>query len=344
VSILASRNAPRAGFLMIRVAERSTAPAQPAVPGWCGNTLYSGGVNVLAVTLALLGAAMFAISSSIQHQAAESAPASAEGLVGLLNYLMRRPAWLLGQLLATCAFAFHASALHAGPIAVVQPIVVSGIVWAVPVRAAISRSMPSLPELRAVSLTAFGLAVFLVASNPTEGREASLGWGTVGLTAGVVVVAVGANAAAAATSGDPRRRAFFLGVVGGVLFGLVAGLVKLTLQELNTDGWGSMLSSWPPYGVLVAGAGGVLTNQRAYRTAGLSASMPALNIVNGLTSLVFGFTVFSEVPRHSPMFLLIEAGALVCMAAGLWLLIQLEEQHQLPEVASEGQASPSSSS
>jgi hypothetical protein len=44
------------------------------------------------------------------------------------------------------------------------------------------------------------------------------------------------------------------------------------------------------------------------------------------------------------MFLLIEAGALVCMAAGLWLLIQLEEQHQLPEVASEGQASPSSSS
>jgi hypothetical protein len=86
-----------------------------------------------------------------------------------------------------------------------------------------------------------------------------------------------------------------------------------------------MLTAWPTYGLLLAGAGGVLTNQRAYRAAGLSASMPALNIVNGLTSLTFGFTVFSEVPRHSPLFLVIEAGALGCMAFGLWMLIQLEE-------------------
>ena len=301
-------------------------------------------MNVLAVTLALLGAATFALSTSIQHQAAETAPASVEGLVGLLAYLVRRPAWLLGQFLATCAFALHASALHAGPIAVVQPIVVSGIVWAVPVRAAISRSLPSLPELRAVMLTASGLAVFLVASDPSKGSDASLGWGTVGLTAAVLVVAIAANAAAAATQRDPRRRAFFLGVVGGVLFGLVAGMVKLALQQLNDGGWAAMLTSWPLYGVLLAGAGGVLTNQRAYRIAGLSASMPALNIVNGLTSLVFGFTVFSEVPRHSPVFVVIEAAALGCMAAGLWLLIELEEQHQQVEATLEDQASPSTSS
>jgi hypothetical protein len=31
------------------------------------------------------------------------------------------------------------------------------------------------------------------------------------------------------------------------------------------------------------------------------------------------------VPRHSPLFLVIEAGALGCMAFGLWMLIQLEE-------------------
>ena len=47
-----------------------------------------------------------------------------------------------------------------------------------------------------------------------------------------------------------------------------------------------------------------------------------------VTSLVIGFTVFSEVPRHSPLFLLIEVGALGCMAAGLWMLIRFEEAHQ----------------
>jgi hypothetical protein len=291
-------------------------------------------VTVLAVTLALMSAATFAISTSVQHQAAEKAPASAHSVVALLGYLVRRPLWLLGQLLATCAFALHASALHAGPIAVVQPIVVSGIVWAVPARAAISRRMPSVTELRAVLVTATGLAVFLVASDPTAGKDASLGAGTIALI-GLGVLVAGTAEVAASRAGERRRKAFFLGVVGGVLFGLVAGFLKLALQELNDGGLGAMLLAWPTYGVLLAGAGGVLTNQRAYRTAGLSASMPALNIVNGLTSLVIGFTVFSEVPRHTPLFLLIEAGALACMAAGLWMLIRFEEAHQLEEAQPE---------
>jgi hypothetical protein len=290
-------------------------------------------VTGLAMTLALCSAATFAMSTSVQHQAASGAPESVTGLAGLLGYLVRRPLWLLGQLLATCAFALHASALHAGPIAVVQPIVVSGIVWAVPARAALSRRMPSQDELRAVLVTAAGLAVFLVASDPTAGTDAGLGLGTILLVGAGVLVAGAANVAASRVRGEPRRRAFFLGVVGGVLFGLVAGLLKLALQELNDGGWEGLLTAWPTYALLLAGAGGVLTNQRAYRTAGLSASMPALNIVNGLTSLAFGFTVFSEVPRHTPLFLVIEVFALGCMAVGLWLLVRLEEARQQPDNA-----------
>ena len=279
----------------------------------------------LAITLALLCAATFAVSTSVQHQAAEGAPESAKGIVALIGYLLRQPAWLVGQVLALCAFFLHASALNAGAIAVVQPIVVSGIVWAVPARAALSRRLPSVVEVRAVLVTALGLAVFLVASNPSRGSRAGLGLGTIGLAALVVVLAVVVNFAASRVRDEPRRKAFLLGVVGGLLFGLVAGFLKLALQELNDGGPGAMLTAWPTYALLFAGAGGVLTNQRAYRTAGLSASMPALNIVNGLTALTFGFTVFSEVPRHSPLFLVIEAAALGCMATGLYMLVKLEE-------------------
>ena len=58
-------------------------------------------MTVLAVTLALLSAAAFAVSSSVQQKAAEGAPVTATGLVGLLGYLVRRPPWLIGQFLAT---------------------------------------------------------------------------------------------------------------------------------------------------------------------------------------------------------------------------------------------------
>ena len=64
--------------------------------------------------------------------------------------------WLLGQLFATLAFVLHAVALHFGPLAIVQPIVVSGIVWAVPARAALSRRLPTSQEVVAVSVTAAG--------------------------------------------------------------------------------------------------------------------------------------------------------------------------------------------
>ena len=289
---------------------------------------------IVAVLLALACAATFAVSTSVQHHAAGNAPESASGLFRLLGYLVRRPLWLLGQLLATLGFVLHALALHAGPIAIVQPIVVSGIIWAVPIRSAMNRHLPSAAELRGVVLTAVGLAVFLVASNPTAGTDANQGLVSVLLVAGGAVLALLANFAANATHTEARRRAFFLGITAGILFGLVAGLLKMTLQAFDDAGLVGVLTTWPTYGLLLAGAGGVLTNQRAYQIAGLSASMPVLNIFNVLAALIFGLTVFDEVPRHSPLLVLVEAVALGCIGFGLFLLVRLEETFLRPPVAS----------
>jgi hypothetical protein len=290
---------------------------------------------IWAILLALACATTFAVSTSVQHQAAEEAPESASGLLALLGYLIRRPLWLLGQVLATCAFVLHALALHAGALALVQPIVVSGIVWAVPARAAMNRHMPAWSEIRAVVLTAGGLAVFLVASSPTEGVDADRGWTSRLVALGAVALAVLATLIAENISNRPRQKSFFLGVTAGLLFGLVAGLLKMSLEAFARGGIHLVLTSWPVWGLLLAGAGGVLTNQRAYRVAALSASMPVLNIVNVLTALTFGYTVFHEVPRHSPLFIAIEVLALAAVSVGLWLLVNLEEGARLlPSIGS----------
>lgn len=279
---------------------------------------------IAALLLALACAATFAVSTSVQHHAAENAPASASGLLGLLGYLARRPLWLLGQVLATLGFVFHALALHAGALAVVQPVVVSGIVWAVPLRSAMNRRWPSWPEVRAVVVVATGLAVFLVASDPTAGEDGSRGVESAVLALVGVLLALAANTMAGIAQA-PRRRAFWLGVTAGVLFGMVAAMLKLALEALNDGGVTGLLLAWPSYALLLAGAGGVLTNQRAYRTAGLSASMPVLNIVNVLVALTFGLLVFDEVPRHSPLLLVLEVAALAAIGVGLVLLVRLEE-------------------
>jgi len=276
-------------------------------------------VTGLAVAFALLSACSVAFSTSLQHQAAELAPQSVTGTWGLVQHLVRRPLWLLGQLLGTLAFVMHALALRNGPITLVQPVVVSGIVLAVGVRAGMSRQLPRPWEIAAVLLAAAGLATFLVVSAPSPGPQPTLGAAALLTVLGCILIAVTAIGVAQRIA-NPTRRAFLLGAGAGILFALVAVLLKLSTTTFAEDGLTGLVSTWPPYLLLVAGLGGVLCNQVAYRSARLSSSMPALNVVNCLVALFFGYVVFHEVPRHTPAAVIVEVLALGAMLTGLWIL------------------------
>ncbi len=268
---------------------------------------------------ALLSASTVAFSTSVQHQAAELTPAHVVGTWALLAHLVRRPLWLGGQILGTVALVMHALALHFGPIALVQPLVISGIVLAVPVRAAIGKRLPGAREMTAVGIAAVGLATFLVASAPSQGSRAGLGPLPLLMVLGCLGVAA-ATVTLARRIVDATRRAFLLGTAAGILFAMVAVLLKMFVDELAARGLAGVFATWPPYLLAVAGLSGVLCNQLAYRSARLSSSMPVLNIVDCLIALAFGYVVFHEVPRHSTGAIVLEALALAAMLAGLWIL------------------------
>ena len=83
------------------------------------------------------------------------------------------------------------------------------------------------------------------------------------------------------------------------------------------------------------GIAGITINQLSYRCARLSASMPALNIVNVLVALLFGYLVFNEVPRHTPAALVVELAAAAAIGWGLLQLARFED-----EVAAEDDQAP----
>jgi hypothetical protein len=284
-------------------------------------------VDVIALGAAIASATGFAASTSLQHHAAGSAPEGTRGLGAFVRYLLSTPTWLVGQFLALMSFFLHAVALHFGPLALVQPIVVSGVVIAVPARSALSKRWPSSAELVAVSVATLGLAVFLVASDPSQGHNAAPGWGPFLFTvSGMVAAALAVWASVVLTRlHRPRRAAAMLGVSAGVFFGVVAGLVKLTIGVWVDDGVVAMLMTWPLYFLLVCGAGGILSNQRAYTLAGLSASLPMLNIVNVVVALFFGLLVFDEMPAHGALAIALQVAALATVMAGLLMVARVEE-------------------
>jgi drug/metabolite transporter (DMT)-like permease len=242
--------------------------------------------------------------------------------------VVTRPAWLLGITIGAVAFVLHAGALKLGAIALVQPIMITGVVLAVPVRAALDRSLPTKGELRSVLITALGLAAFLVVANPVPSadlpdRQAAL-LGTL-LCFGLAAVA----SAVGARAHRPRTHALWLGISAGVLFGLVAGLLKLIVGEIGDASPAELLTSWPLWALIGAGVSGMAINQRAYQIAPLSMSMPVLNIVDVLVALGLGAWAFGEAPAHSPLALVIQAMALACMAFGLQ---QIARTHERTEV------------
>jgi hypothetical protein len=297
-----------------------------------------GGV-LLPVLTALASACGFALSTSLQHRVAGTVPRSVRGPVQMLRRLVTTPTWVAGVLVGFLSLLLHALALDLGSIAVVQPLMVAGVVLAVPVRAALDRRRPSSKELVSVTVAASGLAAFVVVAEPRPGTI-QVAEGTIavlvlaGLVAAGAIVVVGGIA----TSVDGREqshsvarsvsqsvsqpiswsRAVCLGVGSGVLFGITAGMLKLIARDVGASGLLALASGWHLWGLIGAGALGLALNQYAYQAAPLSASLPVVNVVDVVVALAFGWVVFGEVPAHGAMSLLVQAGALVCVAGGLW--------------------------
>lgn len=269
-----------------------------------------------AVLVAIASAIGFSIANPIQHRAAGAAPEGSRGAVSLMLHLLRRPAWVLGTCLGIVSLVLHGVAVHLGALAVVQPIATSGMVFAVLGRPLLDRKAPTRREIVGALVTAVGLTTFIIASNPhtkTKGDESTTALVFIG-------VAVTVAAALAYAAGRQRRnngRGFLIGCATGVLFGALAGVLKLTAGVVADGGLIGAITHWPLYMLIVVGIGGVILNQHAYQRSPLSVTMPALNVVDVLVAVGFGYAVFGEVPSHSPLAVVVEVIALLLMAAGV---------------------------
>ncbi len=95
------------------------------------------------VVPAALGSALAAATSSVlQHRSARSAPVARRATGRLLGHLVTRPVWLAGLVAGAAGLVLHALALSGGRLAVVQPLLVSGMLFALPVSVALEGRRP----------------------------------------------------------------------------------------------------------------------------------------------------------------------------------------------------------
>jgi drug/metabolite transporter (DMT)-like permease len=248
-------------------------------------------VVLVAVVAALASAIGFAAGSALQHRVASGPSASDESRTGFITRLVRRPLWLMGLGLSAASFGLHALALSRGDLALVQPVIVSGIVFSVLIRAGLDHRWPPRRTMIWLVATWAGLALFLLVRPiaTTHSVHSSLAPLFVLIGAPLVILAT----LVARRAKHDRIRGLLLGSASGLLFGLVAGLVKLVLADLR-QGWGHVFTHWTLWALLVVGAWAILLLQWAYQATRISLVAPAVNISQVLVAIAFGILVMGE--------------------------------------------------
>lgn len=277
----------------------------------------------MEILLALAAALLFALGSVLQQKAGLDNPETGEGSgAGLLVRMAKRPVWLAGVAADALGFVGQAVALTIGRLAVVQPLLATSMVFALPLGARLTGQRVSRSDVGAAVLVCVSLVAFLVVANPTGGRDdAPLGqW----LVAGAVCGGFCVPLVLAAMRARPAIKAALLGCATGILFGLSAALTKAVGDQFE-EGVLTVLVDWHLYALIVIGYVSMTFNQMALSTGVLAPALATSMAIDPIASVVLGTTLLEESLHESTLGIIATVFSLAAAIAGMAILARTSE-------------------
>jgi drug/metabolite transporter (DMT)-like permease len=245
----------------------------------------------MASVLALIAAFLFAVAATLQQKGAldlgEVSLAHPKSLIRLATQLW----WLFGTLALLAGWAFQAGALDRGRVAIIQPLLVTTVVFALPLGYFLTRQHVGLREILGAVVIVAGLALFAVFGDPAGGRDNAPNneW-----LIAIAVIAVGSAVILIFGSrGGLAMKAAVYGTVSGVMFGLAATLTKPVLTALH-ESIDTVLGTWQLYALTVAGGLGFVLQQVSLGTGRLAPSVATVSVANPIVSVLLAVILLQE--------------------------------------------------
>ena len=284
---------------------------------------------MLSYFLAVLAACANATSSVLQRKANKKVPQDENASLRQIRRLLHEPVWFGGIAAITAGFLLQASALGAGELAVVEPILVLELPLTLILAARIlgSSNMGGREWGSTLAMTV-GLAGLLFFLNPTAGRtdQVHLYVWLIGIGVNLALVLVlaawgrkGPAGRGGGHDGSSSHQAAVFGVAGGSAFGLTAALMKGMTSHFD-QGWGAIFTSWQLYAMIATGALGMFLVQSALNAGRLIAAQPGLTLSDPIISILWGVLAFHEHVRGGMFPLLFAALSTVVLAGAVFVL------------------------
>jgi len=248
----------------------------------------------IAALLALGAAFFIAIGDVIHQRTAHEVTDEPVSHTELFMRLLRDRQWWLGSIVAAVGFALQAAALGLGSVLLVQALLVTSLLFALPISARLSHRRVTRWEWTWAALLAAAVAVIVTVGNPTAGHSrASLEtWTAVIVVLGpaLVLCVVGARIWSGPVS------AVLLAVVPGALWGLFAVLTKGVVDRLD-DGLLALLRTPELYVWVLVAIAGTSWQQSSFRAGALTATLPTMTVAEPVVGSVLGVVVLGETLR-----------------------------------------------
>ena len=267
----------------------------------------------MAVAAALASAVFLAIGIVIRQRATMDVPPDQGVSTVMVATLLRRPLWWAGTGAAVTGYLFQAVALAFGSLLLVAPLLVSALLFALPLSARLAGRRVSRAEWAWALVLTLALAVFVGLARATPGDYLGSEKPAVVVAAVAVAIAVGIVPLAIRLTG--WRRALLLGSVVGVLFGVVAVLTKIVMNAVTEGHAVRLLTSPVGYVLALVGVVATLLQQSAFHAGSLRASVPAMLVLEPVVAVLLGQVIFGENLITNPPTAVILGITLAAMAA-----------------------------
>ncbi len=291
--------------------------------------------HALAIGSALLAAFFAAVGIVVRQRAIQAEADNPSESGAIVTSWVRQPAWWLGTSGAAGGYVFQALALAHGSLLLVQPLLVSSLLFVLPLGARFSNQHVRARDWAWALLLTAALTVFVLVGQPREGhyRAPVPAW-SVALSTSLPVVVICVLAARRATG---RPRAMLLAGGVAVLLGMVAVLTKVSTHRLVAHGWHGLLSVPAPYLLVALAVTVTVLQQSAFHAGALQASVPIMLVGEPVVAVLLGVVILGE-------YLVVHgAGAVVLVMAVVAMIaatVALGRDSALPDQAAETSKKP----
>lgn len=278
-------------------------------------------MTAVAIVLATLGAACFAVAATLQHRAVgavtPAGPNSAMTPRRLVT-LAVRPGWLAGFGFGVAGGALHAVALVLAPLSVVQPVGALAVPIAVVLAARLTGRRPPAAVLAAVALTVAGVAVF-VAVTAGSAVSGQVPTGPL-LAAGAGAAATVALLVAVAWANPGWIRNVACATAAAIAFGFESVLLR-ALAQLFDAGEAPLTVLLPALGGIGVAllVGGWLV-QQAFAAGPPEPVVAGLTVVDPIVAVGLAAVLLGEGARTPPDLALLLLACAAAAAAGVLAL------------------------